>query len=200
MAAPAQRLHWLKAQLADDIRLVQYPLEEGLAGLRAAIARKWAEEPVPLIIKSVAVPQGEGDQGQEAAAGVAPGTTIVTSDQLVATLTEWSAAARMPRVRLVRPGEDGEAPYDSGLLDEWILDLAALVRDHLGLDAESHLDMQNQGVDLCNAALSDATTPAEAGPQFQAAEAKLRDAAAYALDNWGTVHMCLARKRLEGGV
>ena len=183
------QVQWVKAQLGDDIRLVAFALEEGLQGLKNAVAKKWAEETVPLVVKSVPPPAGGHSAASE---------TIVSPEHLLSSLSAWSAAGRMPRVRLVRPGEDGEPPFDNGLLDEWILDFAGLVREHLGIDAESHLDLQNQGVELYTAALAETTPPELAAPQFESAEAKLREAAAFALFNWGNVHMCMARKRMEG--
>jgi hypothetical protein len=187
---PRVSVQWVKAHLGDDMRLVGYPQDDGLLGLKAAIAKKWGEEAAPLVIKTVPVPDKGGD-GEESA-------TVSSSEQLLATLAAWSSAGRVPRLRLVRPGEEGEPPYDSGLLDEWILDFATLVREHLGIDAESHLDLQGQGMELCASALADTTSAEVAAPQFEAAEGKLRDAAAFALFNWGNVHMCLARKRMEG--
>ena len=191
---PRVAVQWVKAHLGDDRRLVGYPQEDGLLGLKAAIAKKWGEEAAPLVIKTVPLPDTAGD-------GDAPdgGSSTVTShEQLLASLAAWSSASRVPRLRLVRPGEQGEPPYDSGLLDEWILDFATLVREHLGIDAESHLDLQGQGMELCASALADTTSAEAAAPQFEAAEGKLRDAAAFALFSWGNVHMCLARKRMEG--
>ena len=188
---PRVSVQWVKAHLGDDMRLVGYPQEDGLLGLKAAIAKKWGEEAAPLVIKTVPVPDKGGDVEEEA-------VTVSSTEQLAATLASWSSASRVPRLRLVRPGEEGEPPFDSGLLDEWILDFATLVREHLGIDAESHLDLQGQGMELCASALADSTPAEAAAPQFEAAEGKLRDAAAFALFNWGNVHMCLARKRMEG--
>lgn len=115
---PPQRLHaaWAKVSLGNDLRLVPFPADEGLLGLRAAIARKarslvlrscsaralaltffsqWPDELVPLIVKSHP-PNGE------------QGVTIDSDAVLHQALSAWPPMGRVPRLRLVRPGTEGK--------------------------------------------------------------------------------------------
>jgi len=187
-----QRMVCVKALLGTDLRVVLYPADEGLAGLRRAVARKWPEEAVPLVLKAVPLP--EMDEDGEGGGG---GDALLSDEALTAALIPWNRTGRMPRALLVRPGENGEPPFDSGLLDEWILDFASLVREHLGVDAEAHLDLNSQGVEAVGCAGADGMSPEAAQPLFATAARRFQEAAACALFNWGNVHMCLARKRMD---
>jgi hypothetical protein len=184
---PAQQ--WLKCSLGDDTRLLSYPLDGGLPALRAAVARKWPEETGPLVVRAMALP-GAPPPPPEPPGGLA------SSEALSSALLPWLQAGRIAKLRLVRPGLDGEPPVDSGLLDEWILDFVSLVREHLGVDAEAHLDAHAAGMALCASAVSN-SAGADAEQLFDAAAAKFQEAAALALYNWGNVAMCVARKRLN---
>ncbi|CAL6310281.1 unnamed protein product [Bathycoccus prasinos] len=94
-------------------------------------------------------------------------------------------------------GEDGKPvglpPNEVVEIDEWILDFAALFREHLGIDAEAHLDFHSDGLDKCSRQSN--------GPDGILSEAskKFQEAAAMATFNWGNVHMCSARKKMDGG-
>jgi len=103
-------------------------------------------------------------------------------------------------------GEDGKPiglpPNEVVEIDEWILDFAALFREHLGIDAEAHLDLHSDGLDKCSLALEPTKTLEESnGKDGILAEAalKFQEAAAVATYNWGNVHMCSARKKMDGG-
>jgi hypothetical protein len=193
---------WVKCSLGDDTRVVAYATEAGLAGLRHALARKWPEEAVPLVVKPKAAPPPAPDApapSPDAPPAPDASVAIASEEALFAALAAWAPSGRLPHLRLVRPGEEGEPPYDNGLLDEWILDFAALFREHLGVDAEAHLDLHAEGLDTCNNAMLDGIPAAAAGPLFDAAAGKFQEAAAFALFNWGNVHMCAARKRMDAG-
>ena len=103
-------------------------------------------------------------------------------------------------------GEDGKPvglpPNEVVEIDEWILDFAALFREHLGIDAEAHLDFHSDGLDKCSEALEPTKSLEESnGPDGVLSEAskKFQEAAAMATFNWGNVHMCSARKKMDGG-
>jgi len=102
--------------------------------------------------------------------------------------------------------EDGKPvglpPNEVVEIDEWILDFAALFREHLGIDAEAHLDFHTDGLEKCSEALEPTKTLEESnGPDGILSEAskKFQEAAAMATFNWGNVHMCSARKKMDGG-
>ena len=102
--------------------------------------------------------------------------------------------------------EDGKPvglpPNEVVEIDEWILDFAALFREHLGIDAEAHLDFHTDGLEKCSEALEPTKTLEESnGPDGILSEAskKFQEAAALATFNWGNVHMCSARKKMDGG-
>ena len=103
-------------------------------------------------------------------------------------------------------GEDGKPvglpPNEVVEIDEWILDFAALFREHLGIDAAAHLDFPSDGLDKCSEALEPTKSLEESnGPDGILSEAskKFQEAAAMATFNWGNVHMCSARKKMDGG-
>lgn len=103
-------------------------------------------------------------------------------------------------------GDDGKPvglpPNEVVEIDEWILDFAALFREHLGIDAEAHLDFHSDGLDKCSEALEPTKSLEESnGPDGILSEAskKFQEAAAMATFNWGNVHMCSARKKMDGG-
>ena len=82
------------------------------------------------------------------------------------------------------------------------MDFAALFREHLGIDAEAHLDFHSDGLDKCSEALEPTKSLEESnGPDGILSEAskKFQEAAAMATFNWGNVHMCSARKKMDGG-
>jgi hypothetical protein len=81
--------------------------------------------------------------------------------------------------------------------DDWLLDFAELFREHLGIDADGHVDLHNEGLEKCNAALEEAVGSDKAVPLFEQAAAKFQEVAALALLNWGNVHMCQARRLFE---
>jgi len=91
------------------------------------------------------------------------------------------------------------APNEVVEIDEWILDFAALFREHLGIDAEAHLDLHAEGLEKCNEALESPVSMAAADEMLAGASLKFQEAAALALFNWGNVHMCAARKAMDGG-
>jgi len=185
---PAQQ-QWLKCVLGGDTRLLSYSIEGGLGALRAAVARKWPEEG-PLVLRAMA-PPGASAPPAEPPGGISHG------EALSGALLPWLQVGRIAKLRLVRPGEEGEPAAESGLLDEWILDFASLVREHLGVDAEAHLEAHSAGLAACSAACALAEArPEEAQPLFEQAALRFQDAAALALYNWGNVAMCVARKRL----
>ena len=56
-----------------------------------------------------------------------------------------------------------------------------------------------QGLDKCNEALEPHVSLADAEEMLKIAGDKFQEAAALALFNWGNVHMCGARKAMDGG-
>jgi len=62
-----------------------------------------------------------------------------------------------------------------------------------------HSQLHQQGLDKCNLALEPQVSMAEAETTLDDASKKFQEAAALALFNWGNVHMCSARKAMDGG-
>lgn len=81
-------------------------------------------------------------------------------------------------------------------IDEWLLDFAHLFRTHIGVDADTHVDLHELGMEFCSEALEETVTSEAAQPLFEAAACKFQEVAALAFFNWGNVHMCAARKRI----
>ena len=64
-----------------------------------------------------------------------------------------SPLSQLPSVKLIvedvppaLPETEGEGATENEVveIDEWILDFAALFREHLGIDAEAHLDLHSE--------------------------------------------------------
>ena len=102
---------------------------------------------------------------------------------------------------LTRRKPVGLPPNEVVEIDEWILDFAALFREHLGIEAEAH-GLYTDGLEKCSEALEPTKTLEESnGPDGILSEAskKFQEAAALATFNWGNVHMCSARKKWTVG-
>ena len=101
--------------------------------------------------------------------------------------------------------EDGKPvglpPNEVVEIDEWILDFAALFREHLGIDAEAHLDFHTDGLEKCSEALEPTKTLEVATGQMEfypKPRKSLQEAAALATFNWGN-GTCSAGKKMDGG-
>lgn len=81
-------------------------------------------------------------------------------------------------------------------MDDWLFEFAQLFRAHVGIDADTHIDLHEHGMELCSEALEETVTGEEAQSLFEKAAVKFQEVAALAFFNWGNVHMCAARKRM----
>ena len=61
----------------------------------------------------------------------------------------------LPTVALELTREELEEVVE---FDDWLLDFAELFREHLGIDADGHVDLHNEGLEKCNAALEEAVS------------------------------------------
>jgi len=102
------------------------------------------------------------------------------------------------RVKLerVRPGAEG-ADRDATELEDWVLEFAAVFREHAGIDAETHLDLNAEGTGKTNNALDSRVQPKEAKGMLDEASDKFNESAASALCHWGNCLLAKARKRLD---
>jgi hypothetical protein len=82
-------------------------------------------------------------------------------------------------------------------IDEWMLELSAMFRARLALPEGETVDMRTIGVDKCCEVLEEVIATPAAQPHLDGAAAKFQEAAAAALYNWGNVHTCAARKRMD---
>jgi hypothetical protein len=60
-------------------------------------------------------------------------------------------------------------------------------------------ELYPRGLEKCNEALEAPVSMSDADDMLKAASDKFQEAAALALFNWGNVHMCAARKTMDGG-
>lgn len=82
------------------------------------------------------------------------------------------------------------------VFDQWLRDFAQLFRAHLGIDPNGHIDLHDQGMELCAEALEETASTEEAHKLFDLAASKFQEMAALGFLNWGNVYMCAARKQL----
>ncbi|CAN1289983.1 Protein PHOX1 [Linum perenne] len=82
-------------------------------------------------------------------------------------------------------------------VDEWIVEFAKLFKDHLALDTDMYLGLNDLGIKLYSEAIEETVTSDEAQGLFNSAAENFQEMAALALFNWGNVHMSRARKKIE---
>ena len=66
-------------------------------------------------------------------------------------------------MQLCRVEAEGEEVVE---FDDWLLDFAELFREHLGIDADGHVDLHNEGLEKCNLALEAAVRTTSSVPSF----------------------------------
>ena len=110
------------------------------------------------------------------------------------TASRVEASPKPPMDEVDAPAEPAE---DIVEIDEWMLDLSAMFRARLALAEGETVDMRVIGVDKCCEVLEEVIATPEAQPHLDGAAAKFQEAAAAALYNWGNVHTCVARKRVD---
>ncbi|KAI3456499.1 hypothetical protein Pfo_013162 [Paulownia fortunei] len=82
-------------------------------------------------------------------------------------------------------------------IDDWLFEFAHLFKTHVGIDPDAHIDLHELGMELCSEALEETVNSEEAQNLFDKAALKFQEVAALAFFNWGNVHMCAARKRIQ---
>ncbi|KFK43395.1 hypothetical protein AALP_AA1G120600 [Arabis alpina] len=97
--------------------------------------------------------------------------------------------------QLASPTQDSSSEETELKLDDWLHDFAQLFRSRLHVDPDAHLDLHDLGKDRFSEALEETLTSEEAEPLFDRAANKFQQMAAFALLNWGNVHMFAAQKR-----
>ncbi|KAL7244295.1 hypothetical protein ACSBR1_016520 [Camellia fascicularis] len=95
-----------------------------------------------------------------------------------------------------KPGTSEDQESKEVEMDDWLFEFAQLFRTHVGIDPDAHIDLHEQGMELCSEALEETVTSEEAQNLFDKAALKFQEVAALAFFNWGNVHMCAARKRI----
>lgn len=197
----------LKINMGSDTRLVQVAGTLPFAELMSTIRRKFPEETGHLQLKYK-------DRDNQLI------TITNRQDLLAAVATQvraWQVAQQAQAAKAGPAGLGGglgkppqgppsvqlelcrvEAEAEEVVeFDDWLLDFAELFREHLGIDADGHVDLHNEGLEKCNLALEAAVGSEAAVPLFEQAAAKFQEVAALALLNWGNVHMCQARRLFD---
>ncbi|KAB1208939.1 Tetratricopeptide repeat protein 1 [Morella rubra] len=85
----------------------------------------------------------------------------------------------------------------SSCIEDWIIQFAQLLKNHVGFESDTYLDLHEVGVKLYSEAMEEAVTSEEAQDLFNIAGEKFQEMAALALFNWGNVHMSRARNRMH---
>lgn len=191
----------LKCSLGDDNRLVQVPTTLHFAELMSAVKRKFSEETGNLLLK---YKDREGDlisinNRQDMLAAIVAASKSKSGPAGLGGLglapQPGPTTIPLTVVRAEKAEGEGEEVVE---FDDWLLDFAELFREHLGIDADGHVDLHNEGLEKCNQALEAAVGSDKAGVLFDQAAAKFQEVAALALLNWGNVHMCQARRLFDG--
>eukprot|EP00854_Cymbomonas_tetramitiformis_P006063 gene6063-7286_t len=190
----------LKCSLGEDNRLVQVPTTLHFAELVSAVKRKFPEETGNLLLK---YKDRENDlisinNRQDMLAAIVAASKSKSGPAGLGGLGLAPAGPTTIPLTVVRAEKaegEGEEVVE---FDDWLLDFAELFREHLGIDADGHVDLHNEGLEKCNQALEAAVGSDKAGVLFDQAAAKFQEVAALALLNWGNVHMCQARRLFDG--
>jgi len=198
----------LKVTFGSDTRMIQVPGHLAFTDLTTIIRRKFPDDAGNLQLKY-------RDRDNQL-------ITVTTRQDLLQAVA-ISLAAHQAQAKALGPAGLGGAGLGKGLppppstppavaleltrveaegeevveFDDWLLDFAELFREHLGIDADGHVDLHNIGLEKCNQALEAAVSSEQATPLFEQAAAKFQEVAALALLNWGNVHMCQARRLFD---
>ncbi|GBF87664.1 hypothetical protein Rsub_00375 [Raphidocelis subcapitata] len=107
-------------------------------------------------------------------------------------------AEREERERERPPPQVAHTPSGAVVtVDDFLVDFAGLFRETSQLDADRHVDHHNQGWDATTRAMEPAAAADGAAALFAAAEEEFREVTGLGLLNWGTVHVCRARRVLD---
>lgn len=198
-APPQPKLTTLrgKMSLGDDTRMVMLTDGMSLVQVLALAHKRFPEEKTQLELEFNGG-KVTSDEELKAAFAAAVAATPEDARQQGAVVRFGITCAPPPP----RAPAESESPFaslenENGELDEWVLDFAALFREHLGIDAEAHIELHSQGLDLCQDALDANTSTSKGMEMLDKAEGKFQEAAALAVLNWGNVHMCVARRKMD---
>jgi hypothetical protein len=220
-AAPAANALAVKVTLDGVTKVIATPLAGGYPELLASVTAAFPPAGGPIALRYA---DAEGDEVtinsrtdikmalhtavqrhvkelEEAAKAAGPGAPKLppppgSLPPLALRAYRCAASPLPPRDEL----PDGGAPEpaeDIVEIDEWMLELSVMFRTRLGIEEGGELDMRAIGVDRCCEVLEEVVGAPEAAPLLEAAAGKFQEAAAAALYNWGNVHTCAARKRLD---
>ncbi|XP_019447567.1 PREDICTED: HSP-interacting protein-like isoform X3 [Lupinus angustifolius] len=189
----------VKLIFGDDIRWAQLPVNCSMRLVRDIIRDKFPR------LKGVLVKyrDREGDL-----------VTITTTTELRSAETLGHVLGSI-RLYLTEVSPDQEPSYDETTtkesevrkddrrdvvrkttitVEDWLVQFARLFKNHVGFDSDAYLDIHEVGMKIYSAAMEDTVTSDDAQELFEMAEDKFQEMAALALFNWGSVHMCRARK------
>lgn len=91
-------------------------------------------------------------------------------------------------------GKNGEINKGTTCIEEWIVEFARLLKNHVGFDTNPYLELHEVGMELYSEAMEDTVTNESSQNLFDIAGEKFQEMSALALFNWGNVHMNKARK------
>lgn len=91
---------------------------------------------------------------------------------------------------------NGKEIVQTSCIEDWILLFAQLFKKQVCVESDADLDLHKLGMKLYSEAMEETVTSEEAQGLFDIAGDKFQEMAAFALFNWGNVHMSRARKRV----
>ncbi|CAN1289979.1 Protein PHOX1 [Linum perenne] len=197
----------MKLVMGDDIRCAQVPVNCSLLELKQVVSDRFpGSRPVLIKYKDqegdlITITTDEDLRLAEACAEPRGSFRLYLveinpqQDPGIRRLTQ----GRMKRVdtRTWNMERDKEMKKGMRYVDEWIVEFAKLFKDHLALDTDMYLGLNDLGIKLYSEAIEETVTSDEAQGLFNSAAENFQEMAALALFNWGNVHMSRARKKIE---
>ncbi|CAN0918190.1 Protein PHOX1 [Linum grandiflorum] len=198
----------MKLVMGDDIRCAQVPVNCSLLELKEVVCDRFpGSRPVLIKYKDaegdlITITTDEDLRLAEACAspqGSFRLYLIEINPQQDPIVQRLAQQGRMKRVdtRTWNMERDKEMKKGMRYVDEWIVEFAKLFKDHVALDTDTYLGLNDLGIKLYSEAIEETVTSDEAQGLFNTAAENFQEMAALALFNWGNVHMSRARKKIE---
>ncbi|CAI0629501.1 unnamed protein product [Linum tenue] len=198
----------MKLVMREDIRMAEVPVNCSLLELKEVVCDRFPGSG-PVLIKYkdqegdlITITSDEELRLAEACSSPQGGSFrlyLVEINPQQDPIVERLKHGRMKRVDTKTWNMERDREIKKGMryIDEWIVEFAKLFKDHVALDTDSYLGINDLGMKVYSEAIEETVTTEEAQGLFNTAAENFQEMAALALFNWGNVHMSRARKKIE---
>lgn len=168
---------------------VQAALEVALvAALEQGTPRLGALPPAKMVVE----PCEEGEAPAPPAEETKQLESMRQMRKYIEELQEKQLKARMEQLN-----QQATAGAELVEIDSWVVQFAQLFREHLGIDPDRHVDLQQEGWDKVGQALDKTLASDEAVGLLEQGIDKFKEVIALGHLNWGHAYSAIARKHME---